>query len=164
MVCVLALSAVDCAFQPRSGQTKDYKIGICCFSSKHTALISKICIGGVMVNHRFDPLSGQSKDWICYLRLWSGQNTDYEIGIPTKHTTWRSKYKDTLVEHHIISPLYEWGLYCNHLVRLSVHTFITDISASTGRNDLIYGFGMVTCTVSPLSRFTAHLLPVYSAT
>jgi hypothetical protein len=26
---------------------------------------------------------------------------------------------------------------------------------------LIYGFGMVTCTVSPLSRFTAHLLPVH---
>jgi hypothetical protein len=26
---------------------------------------------------------------------------------------------------------------------------------------LIYGFSMVTCTVSPLSRFTAHLLPVY---
>jgi hypothetical protein len=39
--------------------------------------------------------------------------------------------------------------------------FITDISASTGRNDLICGFGMVTCTLSPLSRFTAHLLPVY---
>jgi hypothetical protein len=29
---------------------------------------------------------------------------------------------------------------------------------------LIYGFGMVTCTVSPLSSFTAHLLPVYRAT
>jgi hypothetical protein len=29
---------------------------------------------------------------------------------------------------------------------------------------LIYGFGMVTCTVSPLSRFTAHLLPVYCVT
>ena len=28
----------------------------------------------------------------------------------------------------------------------------------------MYGFGMVTCTVSPLSRFTAHLLPVYRAT
>ena len=28
---------------------------------------------------------------------------------------------------------------------------------------LIYGFGMATCTVSPLSRFTAHLLPVYRA-
>ena len=51
-------------------------------------------------------------------------------------------------------------------VRPSVHTFVTDISASTGRNDFIFddGFGMVTCTLSPLSRFTAHLLPVYSAT
>jgi hypothetical protein len=45
-------------------------------------------------------------------------------------------------------------------------TLVTVISASTGRNDFIfdYGFGMVTCTVSPLSRFTAHLLPVYRAT
>ena len=73
--------------------------------------------------------------------------------------------------YDIIPPLIKWGLYCNHLVRPSVcpsvHTFVTDISASTGRNDFIfdiYGFGMVTCTVSPLSRFTAHLLPVYSAT
>ena len=41
--------------------------------------------------------------------------------------------------------------YCNHLVRPLILY-------------LIYGFGMVTCTVSPLSRFTAHLLPVYRAT
>jgi hypothetical protein len=33
MVSVLVLSAVD--------QTKDYKIGICCFSAKHAALRSK---------------------------------------------------------------------------------------------------------------------------
>jgi hypothetical protein len=42
----------------------------------------------------------------------------------------------------VIPPLIEWGLYCNHLVRLfvcpSVHTFVTDISASTGRNDFIF--------------------------
>ena len=113
------------------------------------------------------------------------------------------------------------GLYCNHLVCPSVHTFVANISTSTGRNDfifdmwlwhgdlyhvstfqayrtstsclprdleffmfaimktfvtdisasmeemilyLIYGFGMVTCTMSPLSKFTAHLLPVYRAT
>jgi hypothetical protein len=31
-------------------------------------------------------------------------------------------------------------------------------------NEEIKGFGMVTCTVSPLSRFTTHLLPVYRAT
>ena len=38
IVSVLALSAVDHEFEPRSVQTKDYKIGICCFSSKHGAL------------------------------------------------------------------------------------------------------------------------------
>ena len=35
MVNVLASSAVDRGFEHRSGQTKDYKIGICCFSTKH---------------------------------------------------------------------------------------------------------------------------------
>jgi hypothetical protein len=37
MVSVLASSAVDRGFEPWSGQTKDYKIGICCFSAKHAA-------------------------------------------------------------------------------------------------------------------------------
>jgi len=41
MVSVLALSAVDHGVEPRSGQTKKYKIGICCFSFKHTAFRSK---------------------------------------------------------------------------------------------------------------------------
>ncbi len=41
MVSVLASSAVDCRFEPRSGQTKDYEIGICCFSAKQAALSSK---------------------------------------------------------------------------------------------------------------------------
>ena len=35
------LSAVDCGFEPRSGKTEDYKIGICCFSAKHAALRRK---------------------------------------------------------------------------------------------------------------------------
>jgi hypothetical protein len=38
MVSVLNSSAVDRGLEPRSGQTKDYEIGICCFSAKHTAL------------------------------------------------------------------------------------------------------------------------------
>ena len=38
MVSVLALSVVDHGFEPRSGQTNDYKISICCFSAKHAAL------------------------------------------------------------------------------------------------------------------------------
>jgi hypothetical protein len=38
MVGVLAPSVVDRGFEPRSGQTKYYKIGIYCFSDKHAAL------------------------------------------------------------------------------------------------------------------------------
>ena len=41
MVSVLASSAVDDGFEPRSGQTKDYKIGICFFSAKDTVLRRK---------------------------------------------------------------------------------------------------------------------------
>ena len=48
MVSVLVSSAVDRGFKPRLGQTKDYKIGIYCFSAKHTALRRK------------------SKDWLAW--------------------------------------------------------------------------------------------------
>ena len=41
MVSVVALSVVDSGFKSRLGQTKDYKIGICSFSTKHAALWSK---------------------------------------------------------------------------------------------------------------------------
>ena len=41
MVSVLALSVVDSGFEPLSGQTKDYKISICCFSAKHATLRRK---------------------------------------------------------------------------------------------------------------------------
>ena len=41
MVSVLASSAVDRGFKPRSGQTKDYTIGMCCFSAKYAALRRK---------------------------------------------------------------------------------------------------------------------------
>jgi hypothetical protein len=41
MVSMLASSVVDRGFEPHSGQTKDYKIGICCFSAKHAALRRK---------------------------------------------------------------------------------------------------------------------------
>jgi hypothetical protein len=41
MVSVLVSSAIDRGFEPRSDQTKDYNIGICSFSTKHTALRRK---------------------------------------------------------------------------------------------------------------------------
>jgi len=41
MTSVLASSAVDRVFEPRSGQAKVYKIDLCWFSAKHAALRKK---------------------------------------------------------------------------------------------------------------------------
>jgi hypothetical protein len=41
MVSVLTSSVADRGFETRPCQTKDYKIGICCFSAKHAALRKK---------------------------------------------------------------------------------------------------------------------------
>ena len=41
MVSVPVLSAVDRGFDSLSGQTKNYQIGMCCFSTKHTELRRK---------------------------------------------------------------------------------------------------------------------------
>jgi hypothetical protein len=61
MVSVLASSAGDRVFEPRSGQTKDYKIGICCFSARHAELRRK------------------SKDWLARnqnnVSEWSDMST-----------------------------------------------------------------------------------------
>jgi hypothetical protein len=61
MVSVPASSEVDCGFEPWSCQTKDYKIGNCCFSTKHTALRRK------------------SKDWLAqnqnHVSKWRDMST-----------------------------------------------------------------------------------------
>ena len=65
MVSVLASSAIDREFEPQSGQTKDYEIGICCFSAKHAALMSK------------------SKDWLTQIQdnvsEWSDMSTREQL-------------------------------------------------------------------------------------
>jgi hypothetical protein len=61
MVSMLTSSAVDRGFEPWSGQTEDWKIGMCCFSAKHAALSSK------------------SKDWLARnqdnVSEWSDMST-----------------------------------------------------------------------------------------
>ena len=64
MVSVLVSSVVDRRFETRSGQNKVYKIGICCFSTKHTALRRK------------------SKDWLALNRVnvseWNDMSQHYK--------------------------------------------------------------------------------------
>ena len=59
MVSVLTSSVVDRQFEPRSDQTKDYEIGICCFSVKYAALRRK------------------SKNWLARINVseWSDMST-----------------------------------------------------------------------------------------
>ena len=42
IVSVLVSRVADREFEPRSSQTKNYRIGICCFSAKRAALRRKI--------------------------------------------------------------------------------------------------------------------------
>jgi hypothetical protein len=80
MFSMLASSAVDCGFESRSGQTKDYKIGICCLSTKRAALRSK------------------SKNWLA-------QNQDYvwnDMAICRLLFQWASTIKIQLSVHVLV--------------------------------------------------------------
>ena len=68
MVIVLASSAVDRGFVLRSDQTKDYKIGICCFSAKHAALRSKSKGWLALHQNNMSELGGLSAD-CCFSKL-----------------------------------------------------------------------------------------------
>ena len=73
MVIVFASSAVDRGFEPWLGQTKDYKIGICCFSAKNAALRSK------------------NKDWLVRnqnnVSEWSDARTGVSVSQHYKNST-----------------------------------------------------------------------------
>jgi hypothetical protein len=45
MVIMLASSAVDHGFKPWLEENKEYKIGICCLSAKHTTFLVKVNAG-----------------------------------------------------------------------------------------------------------------------
>ena len=71
----------------------------------------------------------------------------------------------------IIPPLIERGLYWNHLVRPSVcpsiHTFVKDVSAATGRNDFIFDMWLWhgdLYHVSPFQVYRTSTSCLYSAT
>jgi hypothetical protein len=104
MVSVLASSTADRGFEPRSGQTKNYKIGICCFSTKNAALRSK------------------SKDWLARnhnnVSEWSDMSTRgllfqwaSTIKIPTKRVGLeQSRPHHHLIENNLISPWDSWKI------------------------------------------------------
>jgi hypothetical protein len=81
----------------------------------------------------------------CYKHLlfvWIIYNIDFKMYRRMKKT--------------IIPPLIERGLYCNHLVRPSVYTFVKDVSAATGRNDFIFDTWLWHSDLYRVSPFQAY--------
>jgi hypothetical protein len=101
---MLALSVVGRGFKPQSGQTKDYAIGICCFSAKHTVLMRK------------------SKDWLAcnqdngsecvnmsihrLLFQWSSTIKMQTKGVGLV----QSGLHHHLIENILFSPWYNWKI------------------------------------------------------
>ena len=88
---VLASSALDRGFENQSSQTKDYKIGICCFSAKYAALRSKskdwLARNQMALNNNHSPSYLVPCHWIFNMSntsATSGANRKY---LPF-HSTW----------------------------------------------------------------------------
>ena len=97
MVRVLVSSAVDRGFESRSGH-KDHKIGICCFSAKHTALREGAKTGWLRI--KIIHLSGVtclSRD-CCYSELKHYKNLTKCVGLV------QSGSHHHLIEINLFSP------------------------------------------------------------
>jgi hypothetical protein len=88
MVSMVASSLVDCGFEPRSGQIKDYKMCICYFSAKYAALRRK------------------SKDWVAHNQDNVSEWDDMSIcGLLLKHVGLvQSGPYHHLIENNLFSP------------------------------------------------------------
>ena len=112
MVSVLASSVVDRGFEPLSGQTKDYEIGICCFSAKHTALRRK---SKDWFARNQDNVSKWGDMFICGLLLqWAST-------IKSNLMCWSST-KRSLSSHGMYLFLSLYGLEISHLLLNNNHS------------------------------------------
>ena len=101
---MLASSMVDRGFEPRSGQIKDYKIGICCFSVKHATLRRK------------------NKDWSARnqnnVSEWSDMSTrglrfQWASNIKSQLSVLVYNKEDLIIislKINLFSPLYSWKI------------------------------------------------------
>jgi hypothetical protein len=128
MVSLLASSTVDHGFKPLSGQTKDYKIGICCFSAKHEAL-----------RRKSKDLLAQNQDNLSV----SYHNKKKACWSSTKQTSSSFHWKLTCSRHDIAEKLLGW---CNNhsltplewMINQSAKAFISlDVKLCTWLADTI---------------------------
>ena len=113
-------SAVDRRFEPRSGQTEVYKIGICCFSAKHTALRRK------------------TKDWLARNRdnvsEWCGMFIRgllfrWASTIKIQLSVYKGEFIIISLKTNLFSPWYSWkmaelALNNNHSLTHLIYSFL----------------------------------------
>jgi hypothetical protein len=89
MVSVLASCALDREFESRSGQTKDYKIGICCLSANQTPFKFMSCLH-YLQDHGYKVLKLLASCRLIYpgTFLW-----DCEFNIIPEYTNFRGFLK-----------------------------------------------------------------------
>jgi hypothetical protein len=77
MVSVLASSAIDCGYELRSCQTKEYKSGICCFSAKNAALRRRSNDWLTRNQNNVSEWSDISTQWLLLAHLAKGNVSFY---------------------------------------------------------------------------------------
>jgi hypothetical protein len=77
MVSVLASSAIYCGYELRSCQTKEYKIGMCCFSAKNAALRRKSKDWLARNQNNVSKWSDISTQWLLLAQLGKGNVSLY---------------------------------------------------------------------------------------
>ena len=77
MVSMLATSAIDCGYELRSCQTKEYIIGICCFSAKNAALRRKNKDWLARNQNNVSEWSYISTQWLLLVHLAFGKVSFY---------------------------------------------------------------------------------------
>jgi hypothetical protein len=77
MVSVLASSAINCGCELRSGQTREYKIGICCFSAKNASLRWRSKDWLARNQNNVSEWSYISTRWLLLVHLAKGNVTFY---------------------------------------------------------------------------------------
>ena len=83
MVSVPVSNAVDCEFVHRSSQTKDYKIGICCFSAKQATLRRK---SRDWLARNYDNVEQHVYPWIVVLMIKHYKNSTKRVNLVIKRT------------------------------------------------------------------------------
>ena len=111
MVSVLASITVDRGFEPKSGQTKDYNNGMCCFSANHATLRRK---GKDWLARKQDNVSEWSDMSIRRLLFQRTSTIKIQLSVlPTwfraKRTSSSSHWKLTCSRHNIAEKLLIWG-------------------------------------------------------